>query len=82
VAVSELALRCWAARATPRWCRWARPFRPHLFPFDTLARCGARAMRRLKPLQITSALSAGDEELRDLLRRYTLQGVPWPPTSW
>lgn len=49
----------------------------HLFPFDALARSGARAMRRLKPAQITSALTAGDPELRQALRRrYALQGVP------
>lgn len=50
---------------------------PHLFPFDALARSGARAMRRLKPTQITSALTAGDVGLRQALRRrYALQGVP------
>ena len=50
---------------------------PHLFPFDELARCGARAMRRLKAGQITGALTAGDEGLRLALRkRYALQGVP------
>lgn len=49
----------------------------HLFPFGELARSGARAMRRLKPSQITGALTAGDEGLRQALRRrYTLQGVP------
>ena len=50
---------------------------PRLFPFDDLARCGARAMRRLSPQQITGALTAGDEALRQWLRqRYALQGVP------
>lgn len=50
---------------------------PHLFPFEALARCGARAMRRLKPPQITGALTAGDPGLRQALRRrYALQGVP------
>ena len=50
---------------------------PHLFPFDELARSGARAMRRLKASQITGALTAGDEGLRLALRkRYALQGVP------
>ncbi|OYV01057.1 MAG: GntR family transcriptional regulator, partial [Burkholderiales bacterium PBB5] len=50
---------------------------PHLFPFEALARSGARAMRRLKPAQITSALTAGDPGLRQALRRrYALQGVP------
>lgn len=48
----------------------------HLFPFDELARCGARAMRGLKPGQITGALTAGDEGLRQALRRrYALQGM-------
>lgn len=48
-----------------------------LFPFAELARCGARATRRLSPQQITGALTAGDEELRQALRhRYALQGVP------
>lgn len=48
----------------------------HLFPFDALARSGARAMRRLRPAQITSALTAGDPGLRQALRRrHALQGV-------
>ena len=48
----------------------------HLFPFAELARCGARAMRRLQPAQITGALTAGDEGLRQALRRrYALHGV-------
>ena len=48
----------------------------HLFPFDELARCGARAMRRVRPGQITSAAAAGDERLRYALqRRYALHGV-------
>jgi len=50
---------------------------PHLFPFEALARSGARAMRRVKPAQITNALTAGDPGLRQALRRrYALQGVP------
>ncbi len=50
---------------------------PHLFPFDALARSGARAMRRLQPAQITGALTAGDMGLRQALRhRYALHGVP------
>lgn len=50
---------------------------PHLFPFDALARSGARAMRRLPPHRITGALTAGDEGLRQALaRRYALHGVP------
>lgn len=49
----------------------------HLFPFDELARSGARAMRALKPGQITGALTAGDEGLRQALRRrHALQGMP------
>ena len=49
---------------------------PGLFPFAALARCGARAMRRLGPAQISGALTAGDESLRALVgRRYALNGV-------
>ncbi len=49
----------------------------HLFPFEALARSGARAMRRVKPGAITSAHTAGEDRLRDALRRrYALQGVP------
>ncbi|MDF3822734.1 PLP-dependent aminotransferase family protein [Leptospira sp. 96542] len=49
----------------------------HLFPFEALARSGARAMRRLPAARITGALTAGDEGLRQLLRRrYALQGTP------
>lgn len=49
---------------------------PGLFPFEALARAGARAMRRLAPTQITGALTAGDESLRaHLRRRYALNGV-------
>lgn len=50
---------------------------PQLFPFDELARSGARAMRRLQPAQISGALTAGDETLRAQIgRRYALHGVP------
>jgi DNA-binding transcriptional MocR family regulator len=49
----------------------------HLFPFEALARSGARAMRRLPSSRITGALTAGDEDLRQALRRrYALHGVP------
>lgn len=49
---------------------------PELFPFQDLARCGARAMRRLSPAQISGALTAGDERLRaQMKRRYALNGV-------
>lgn len=48
-----------------------------LFPSDELARSGARATRRLSPARITSALLAGDDGLRQALRRrYALHGVP------
>ncbi len=48
----------------------------HLFPFDALARSGARAMRRIKPAEITSARIAGEPGLRQALRRrHALQGV-------
>ena len=48
----------------------------HLFPFEELARCGARAMRRVRPVQVTSAGAAGDARLRYALqRRYALHGV-------
>src|SRR5690606_20844532 len=40
----------------------------HLFPFEALARSGARAMRRLPASRITGALTAGDEGLRQILR--------------
>lgn len=49
---------------------------PELFPFEALARGGARAMRRLGPAQISGALTAGDESLRAQVgRRYALNGV-------
>ncbi|MEN9889923.1 MAG: hypothetical protein RLY78_218 [Pseudomonadota bacterium] len=48
-----------------------------LFPIEALARSAGRALRRLKPEQITSALTSGDPALRQaLLRRHALQGVP------
>lgn len=53
---------------------------PALFPFEQLARCGARAMRRLKPASISGALTAGDENLRgQLCRRYAWHGVTLAP---
>jgi DNA-binding transcriptional MocR family regulator len=53
---------------------------PGLFPFDALARAGARAMRRLGPAQISGALTAGDETLRAQVgRRYALNGVSLQP---
>lgn len=52
---------------------------PALFPFDALARCGARAMRHMKPAQITGALMAGDWALREALRhRHQQLGMPVP----
>jgi len=49
---------------------------PHLFPLEELARAGARAMRRIRPAQITTSLTVGDDGLRQALRRrYALQGV-------
>ncbi|MGE0349724.1 PLP-dependent aminotransferase family protein [Hydrogenophaga sp.] len=48
----------------------------HLFPFEALARSGARAMRRLPAQRITGALTAGDEGLRQALRRrYAMHGI-------
>ncbi|GAA4341443.1 GntR family transcriptional regulator MpaR [Variovorax defluvii] len=53
---------------------------PTLFPLDELARAGTRAMRRLRPEQVTTALTIGDPGLRETLRRrYALQGVPLQP---
>lgn len=53
---------------------------PQLLPLAALARSGARAMRRLKPAQVTSAGTAGDEGLRlALRRRLALQGVALAP---
>lgn len=77
VAVSELAFALLGSTRDAEVVPLGSAFpAPHLFPFDSLARCGARAMRRVKPVQITSALTAGDEDLRQaLLRRYTLQGI-------
>ena len=77
VAVSELAFALLGSTRDAEVVPLGSAFpAPHLFPFDSLARCGARAMRRVKPVQITNALTAGDEGLRQaLLRRYTLQGI-------
>lgn len=77
VAVSELAFALLGSTRDAEVVPLGSAFpAPHLFPFEQLARCGARAMRRLKPLQITNALTAGDEGLRQaLLRRHTLQGI-------
>lgn len=78
VAVSELVFALLGSASDPALVPLGSAFpAAHLFPFDELARCGARAMRRLRPAQITSALMAGDEGLRQALRRrYALHGVP------
>ena len=48
---------------------------PHLFPLARLARCGARAMRRLDPGRIAGDLTAGNERLRhQIARRYVADG--------
>ncbi len=77
VALSEQAFALLAAAAEPELVPLGSAFPASaLFPFDALARSGARAMRRLRPEQITSAQIAGDAELREaLLRRYALHGV-------
>src|SRR5450830_375840 len=57
VAVSELAFALLGSTRDAEVVPLGSAFpAPHLFPFDSLARCGARAMRRVKPVQITSAL--------------------------
>ncbi|HNW63504.1 MAG TPA: PLP-dependent aminotransferase family protein [Aquabacterium sp.] len=78
VAVSALAFDLLESTRDPTVVPLGSAFpRGSLFPVDALARSGARAMRRLKPEQVTSALTAGDETLRQALRkRYALQGVP------
>jgi len=78
VAVSALAFDLLESTRDPAVVPLGSAFpAAHLFPFDALARSGARAMRRLKPAQITSALTVGDAGLRQALRRrYALQGVP------
>lgn len=78
VAVSALAFELLESTRDPAVVPLGSAFpAAHLFPFDALARSGARAMRRLKPSQITTALTAGDAGLRQALRRrYALQGVP------
>jgi len=77
VVVSELAFDLLESTRDPAVVPLGSAFpAAHLFPFDALARSGARAMRRVKPQSITSALTAGDEGLRQALRRrYALQGV-------
>ena len=78
VAVSALAFDLLESTRVPAVVPLGSAFpAAHLFPFDALARSGARAMRRLKPAQVTSALTVGDAGLRQALRRrYALQGVP------
>src|SRR5574343_500143 len=78
VAVSALAFDLLESTRNPAVVPLGSAFpAPHLFPFEALARSGARAMRRLKPAQITGALTAGDPGLRQALRRrHALQGIP------
>ena len=77
VAFSELAFELLHASQDARLVPLGSAFpASHLFPFAELARCGARAMRQLRPAQITSALTAGDARLRHALRRrYAMHGV-------
>jgi DNA-binding transcriptional MocR family regulator len=78
VAVSALAFDLLESTRDPAVVPLGSAFpAAQLFPVEAMARSGARAMRRLKPGQITSALTAGDAGLRQALRRrYALQGVP------
>jgi DNA-binding transcriptional MocR family regulator len=65
VAVSELVFELLGAAADPALVPLGSAFpAPGLFPFDELARCGARALRKLNPAHIAGALLAGDEGLR------------------
>jgi DNA-binding transcriptional MocR family regulator len=77
VALSEQAFALLAAATDTTRVPLGSAFpAPQLYPFAALARCGARAMRRLPPEAITSAQIAGDPELRQaLLRRHALQGL-------
>lgn len=77
VAFSEQAFELLAAALEPDLVPLGSAFpAPQLFPFEALARSGARALRRLRPEACTSAQLAGDPELRQtLLRRYAVQGV-------
>lgn len=77
VAVSELVFELLATTADPGLVPLGSAFpAPGLFPFDALARSGARALRKLNPTRIAGALLAGDEGLRQALRRrYALHGV-------
>lgn len=78
VAVSELVFELLNASQDAELVPLGSAFpASHLFPFAELARCGARAMRQVRPTQITSALTAGDARLRHALqRRYALHQVP------
>ena len=77
VAVSELAFDLLGASADPGLVPLGSAFpAASLFPLDELARCGVRALRRLAPGRVASALLAGDPGLRDALRRrHALHGV-------
>lgn len=78
VAISEGAFGLLAAASDARWIPLGSAFpAARLFPLDELARSASRAMRRMRPEQVTGALLAGDEGLRQALRRrYALHGVP------
>jgi DNA-binding transcriptional MocR family regulator len=78
VAVSELVFDLLGASANPELVPLGSAFpAASLFPLEELARSGVRAMRRLAPGRVASALLAGDEGLREALRRrYALHGVP------
>ncbi|RYF72912.1 MAG: PLP-dependent aminotransferase family protein, partial [Comamonadaceae bacterium] len=77
VALSDLAFQLVSRAQDPALVPLGSAFpASSLFPFDELARCGARAMRQVAPAQITSAQTAGDPRLRHLLRRrYALHGT-------
>lgn len=77
VSVSELAFDLLESTRDPAVVPLGSAFpAAHLFPFEALARSGARAMRRVKPQAITSATTAGEDSLRQALRRrHALQGV-------
>lgn len=81
VAVSALAFELLEASSRPDVVPLGSAFpAAHLFPFEALQRSGARAMRKVRPAQITSALTAGDPGLRQaLLRRYALHGMVLDP---
>lgn len=78
VAVGELIFELLATAQDPAFVPLGSAFpSPELFPFDALARSGARAMRRVQGAQIMGGLVQGDPELREAVHaRYALHGVP------